>query len=109
MRTHKPKSLSPRFEAEGLNKRMKKGTAFISSHYSCVWPDQLLAAPRGGPSTALIQLTVYVYKTGILSTLAHNHEIEAPIESGEVKDSESSSVELRVEFKQASRFGHRSF
>jgi polyisoprenoid-binding protein YceI len=41
-------------------------------------------------------ITVYVYKTGILSTLAHNHEIEAPIESGEVKGSENSSVELRV-------------
>ncbi len=42
-------------------------------------------------------ITVYVYKTGILSTLAHNHEIEAPIEWGEVKGSENSSVELRVE------------
>jgi len=41
-------------------------------------------------------ITVYVYKTGILSTLAHNHEIEAPIEWGEVKGSEGSSVELRV-------------
>jgi polyisoprenoid-binding protein YceI len=41
-------------------------------------------------------ITVYVYKTGILSGLAHNHEIEAPIESGEVKGSENSSVELRV-------------
>ena len=44
-------------------------------------------------------ITVYVYKTGILSTLAHNHEIEAPIEWGEVKGSENSSVELRVERK----------
>jgi polyisoprenoid-binding protein YceI len=41
-------------------------------------------------------MTVYVYKTGIQSGLAHNHEIEAPIEWGEVKDSEISSVELRV-------------
>jgi hypothetical protein len=41
-------------------------------------------------------LTVYVYKTGFLSPLAHNHKIEAPIEWGEVKDTGSSSVELRV-------------
>jgi len=40
-------------------------------------------------------LTVYVYKTGILSTLAHNHEIEAPIESGEIKGAEN-AIELRV-------------
>jgi polyisoprenoid-binding protein YceI len=39
-------------------------------------------------------MTVYVYKTGILSTLAHNHEIEAPIELGEVKDFKSLSVKL---------------
>jgi polyisoprenoid-binding protein YceI len=39
---------------------------------------------------------VYVYKTGILSALAHNHEIEAPIESGEAQGSENPSVELRV-------------
>ena len=42
-------------------------------------------------------MTVYVYKTGILSGLAHNHEIEAPIEWGEVNDSERPSVELRVD------------
>ena len=41
-------------------------------------------------------ITVYVYKTGILSTLAHNHEIEAPIESGEVKGSDNSSAEPLV-------------
>jgi polyisoprenoid-binding protein YceI len=42
-------------------------------------------------------ITVYVYKTGILAGLAHNHEIEAPIAGGEVKDSEIPSVELRVD------------
>jgi len=42
-------------------------------------------------------ITVYVYKTGILSGLAHNHEIEALIASGEVKDSSTASVELRVD------------
>ena len=41
-------------------------------------------------------MTVHVSKTGVFSALAHNHEIEAPIESGEVKESESPSVGLRV-------------
>jgi polyisoprenoid-binding protein YceI len=55
----------------------------------------------GGSETRSIDsahstLTVYVYETGLLSGLGHNHEIEAPIESGEVSDSENSSVELRV-------------
>jgi polyisoprenoid-binding protein YceI len=42
-------------------------------------------------------MTVYVYKTGILAGLAHNHEIEAPISWGEVKDSDILSVEMRVD------------
>jgi len=42
-------------------------------------------------------MTVYVYKTGILAGLAHNHEIEAPIAWGEAKDSDVSSAELRVD------------
>jgi len=42
-------------------------------------------------------ITVYVYKTGILAGLAHNHEIEAPIAGGEVNDSNTASVELRVD------------
>jgi polyisoprenoid-binding protein YceI len=42
-------------------------------------------------------MTVYVYKTGILAGLAHNHEIEAPIVWGEVKDSDGPSVDLRVD------------
>jgi polyisoprenoid-binding protein YceI len=42
-------------------------------------------------------ITVYVYKTGILSGLAHDHEIGAPIAWGEVKDFNAASVELRVD------------
>jgi len=41
-------------------------------------------------------ITVRVYKSGFFSAFAHDHEIQAPIESGEVKGAESSSVELRV-------------
>jgi hypothetical protein len=42
-------------------------------------------------------ITVRVYKTGLFSAFGHNHEIQAPIQSGEVKDSGSPSVELRVD------------
>ena len=42
-------------------------------------------------------ITVHVYKSGFLSAFAHNHEIQAPIQSGEVKESDPASVELRVD------------
>ncbi len=42
-------------------------------------------------------MTVRVSKTGFFSAFAHNHEIEAPIEVGEVEESENPSVELRVD------------
>lgn len=55
------------------------------------------AAPeRRVIDTARSRITVHVYKSGLFSPLAHDHEIEAPIESGEVNDSGSQSVELRV-------------
>ena len=42
-------------------------------------------------------VTVRVYKSGFLSAFGHNHEIQAPIQSGEVKESDSPSVELQVD------------
>ena len=81
---------------EGLNERTK--TAFIVLTLLVS-----LAGPVfGGSDTRPIDpahstMKVYVYKTGILAGLAHNHEIEAPIEWGEVNDSDSPSVELRVD------------
>ncbi|MFZ1918544.1 MAG: YceI family protein [Terriglobales bacterium] len=42
-------------------------------------------------------VTVHVYKSGFLSAFGHNHEIQAPIQSGEVKQSDSPSVDLRVD------------
>jgi polyisoprenoid-binding protein YceI len=41
-------------------------------------------------------LKIHVYKTGLFSGFAHNHEIQAPIESGEVKEPDDASVEVRV-------------
>jgi polyisoprenoid-binding protein YceI len=42
-------------------------------------------------------LTVHVYKSGFLSAFGHNHEIQAPIQAGEVKESGTPSVELHVD------------
>jgi polyisoprenoid-binding protein YceI len=41
-------------------------------------------------------ITVHVYKSGFLSAFAHNHEVQAPVQSGEVKESDPASVELLV-------------
>ena len=42
-------------------------------------------------------LKIHVSKSGFFSAFAHNHEIEAPIVSGEVQTVGSPSVELRVD------------
>lgn len=42
-------------------------------------------------------MTVHVYKGGFLSAFGHNHEIQAPIQSGLVKESGGPSVEIRVD------------
>jgi polyisoprenoid-binding protein YceI len=41
-------------------------------------------------------LTVKVWKTGLFSAFAHNHDISAPITSGTVSDGEKASVAFRV-------------
>lgn len=40
---------------------------------------------------------VHVLKSGLFSAFAHNHDVEAPLESGEVKEDGTPSVELRVD------------
>jgi len=42
-------------------------------------------------------LRIHVAKKGIFSAFGHNHEVEAPIESGEVVESGKLSVSLRVD------------
>jgi polyisoprenoid-binding protein YceI len=42
-------------------------------------------------------MTVHVYKTGLFSALAHNHEIEATIDAGDVSGSGNLSVELHLD------------
>ena len=45
-------------------------------------------------------LTVRVFKAGLFSFAAHDHEIQAPIASGSLVESEKASVELAVDARQ---------
>jgi polyisoprenoid-binding protein YceI len=84
--------------SESLNERPKKSTIFIMLMFLLSAAAPAFGVPEGQPvDLAHSTMTVYVYKTGLLSGLAHNHEIKAPIEWGEVKDSEDFSVELGVD------------
>ncbi len=81
-----------------FNERANKNKVFAILTLLVSMPGPAFGAPERRPiDRTHSTMTVYVYKTGILSGLAHNHEIEAPIEWGEVNDSESPSVELRVD------------
>jgi len=57
---------------------------------------QAAESPRS-VDVAQSRLKIHVYKTGVFSAFGHNHEIEAPIESGEVRESGDLSVALRVD------------
>jgi polyisoprenoid-binding protein YceI len=64
-------------------------------------------AAAAGPEPRAIDaahssLKVRVFKSGFFSAFAHNHEVEAPIESGEVAESGSPLVELRVDARKMS-------
>jgi polyisoprenoid-binding protein YceI len=78
-------------------KRLAFTTFAVLTLWVCpTWPAAAGTDARkiAGPQSTM---TVRVSKTGFFSAFAHNHEIEAPIESGEVKESESPSIELRVD------------
>lgn len=56
------------------------------------------ATPSGTPiDTTHSSLRVHVYKSGLFSAFAHNHDVEAPIDSGEVIETGTALVELRVD------------
>jgi len=42
-------------------------------------------------------ITVRVFKSGFLSAFGHDHDIQAPIQSGQVKESGDLSVQLRID------------
>ena len=60
------------------------------------------AQPNSGPIQIDVQkssITVRVYKTGLFSAFAHNHEIHAPIQEGSL-DETKRTVEFTVDAKQ---------
>ncbi len=64
----------------------------------------LAAAPACAQSrvmdTERSTLTVRVFKAGLFSFAAHNHEIRAPITSGSLTESEAPAVELSADARQ---------
>jgi polyisoprenoid-binding protein YceI len=56
------------------------------------------ASPAGRSiDSAHSSLHVHVYKSGLFSALGHNHDVEAPIESGEVTEGDTPFAEFRVD------------
>jgi polyisoprenoid-binding protein YceI len=79
-----------------MNKTSRAIFAGVASLACMTWT--AAAGTDGGAiDGAHSSLKVRVSKSGFFSAFAHNHEIEAPIESGEVTQSESPSVQLRVD------------
>jgi polyisoprenoid-binding protein YceI len=73
-------------------------TAFIALMLCCWLTRPAASSDARKVDSRHSTITVRVYKTGVFSPMGHNHAIEAPIQSGEVKGSGSpSSVELRVD------------
>jgi polyisoprenoid-binding protein YceI len=82
---------------DNLNKHVKKSTALVMLVLLvCLAGRAFGASEKHSIDSAASKITIHVFKTGLFSGLAHDHEIEALIESGEVIDSESPSVEVRV-------------
>lgn len=62
-----------------------------------MWCAPKVAAQERAIDTARSSLKIRVFKSGIFSAFAHNHEIEAPIAEGTVNLSADPSVTLRVQ------------
>jgi polyisoprenoid-binding protein YceI len=88
--------------AEKPMKQISKAALVGLAALGCVtWAAAAGSEPRTIDS-AHSSLKVRVSKSGFFSAFAHNHEIEAPIESGEVTESGSPSVKLRVDARKMS-------
>jgi len=61
-----------------------------------LWP-AILAGQTRAIDTKHSVLTVHVFKSGLFSAFAHNHEIAAPIAGGAVEVSPIPRVSLRVD------------
>lgn len=62
----------------------------------CLWP-AVLAGQTRAIDTGRSVLRVRVFKTGLFSAFAHDHEIEAPIAEGAVELSQSPRVSLHLD------------
>ena len=85
---------------EGVLRHMENilRRAFVFAITSTCLNLSLAGKPAGRPiDSARSVLRVRVFKTGLFSAFGHNHEVEAPIEWGEVIEDPSPSVELRVD------------
>lgn len=84
-----------------MNQISKAVLAGLAALGCVTWAAAAGSEPRTIDS-AHSSLKVRVSKSGFFSAFAHNHEIEAPIESGEVTESGSPSVKLRVNARKMS-------
>ena len=62
----------------------------------CIFPASALAQNRAVDASRST-MKIHVSKSGLFSAFGHNHEVEAPIESGTVELSPSQSVQLRFD------------
>jgi polyisoprenoid-binding protein YceI len=72
-------------------------TVVVLGAWFCLAPLAAASSDAREIDSAHSTITVRVYKSGFLSAFGHNHEIQAPIQSGEVKESGDLSVVLRVD------------
>jgi polyisoprenoid-binding protein YceI len=84
-----------------MNKISKVIIAGLAALGCVTWAAAAEPEPRAIDS-AHSSLRVRVSKSGVFSAFAHNHEIEAPIESGEVTAEGNPSVGLRVDARKLS-------
>jgi len=63
-----------------------------------VWvgPNNLYAQPQA-IDVSRSSLTIRVFKSGVFSAFAHDHDIKAPIDEGEIDSSANPSVQLRLD------------
>ena len=88
--------------AENLMNNISKAIFAGLAALGCVtWAAAGESEPRAIDS-AHSSLKVRVLKSGVFSAFAHNHEIEAPIASGEVTEAGKPSVGLRVDARKLS-------
>ena len=78
-------------------KRVICAVLVVLSAWFCLAPLAATSSDAREIDSAHSTITVRVYKSGFLSAFGHNHEIQAPIQSGQVKESGDLSVVLRVD------------